>query len=264
MPLLRTAIILALAASAAPAFAEQISCESRQSGPEPCGTIVAGSSVRLVRQLSDAACIEGRTWGTGAAHDSLWVSGGCRAVFDVQPGADASDSALADSGDDAAADSGDNEPDYRDDRGYAGNEREDDGDDNDAGDDNDDAQHDRSNGYTRGDDDRYAASRDSRLDARSPGGADADAQDNTGDQGEADESARGDSDRQIASAAGGYARARQACIDEALAGSSFAADDVDAGGVRTLDDDLLSIDIRTPDGALTCTVDRDGNVRSLR
>jgi hypothetical protein len=36
--------------------------------------------VRLVRQLSDAPCIQGRTWGYG--NDYIWVSNGCRAIFE--------------------------------------------------------------------------------------------------------------------------------------------------------------------------------------
>ncbi len=40
-----------------------------------------GSDVRIVRQLSDTACIEGRTWGWNRA--GIWVSGGCAAVFRV-------------------------------------------------------------------------------------------------------------------------------------------------------------------------------------
>jgi hypothetical protein len=80
---LRSAIILVLAASAAPALAEQITCESHGSNAEACGTVQAGSSVRLQRQLSNSPCVEGRSW--GADNDSIWVSGGCRAVFNVAP-----------------------------------------------------------------------------------------------------------------------------------------------------------------------------------
>ena len=35
--------------------------------------------VQLVRQLSNAACIEGRTWGRDAR--GVWVTDGCRAEF---------------------------------------------------------------------------------------------------------------------------------------------------------------------------------------
>lgn len=37
--------------------------------------------IRLVRQLSQAACTQGRSWGYEA--DYIWVNNGCRAVFEV-------------------------------------------------------------------------------------------------------------------------------------------------------------------------------------
>lgn len=40
-----------------------------------------GGDVRIVRQLSNSACIEGRSWGWNRA--GIWVSGGCSAVFRV-------------------------------------------------------------------------------------------------------------------------------------------------------------------------------------
>jgi|KBSSwiStaDraftv2_1062776.scaffolds.fasta_scaffold63995_1 hypothetical protein len=73
--------ILALGATGV--RAEQITCESRGDRAEACGTVVAGSDVRLIQQISNSPCIEGRSW--GADNDSIWVSNGCRAVFDVQP-----------------------------------------------------------------------------------------------------------------------------------------------------------------------------------
>jgi hypothetical protein len=39
------------------------------------------TSARLVRQLSDAPCREGRTWGYSSRQ--VWVRDGCRAIFDV-------------------------------------------------------------------------------------------------------------------------------------------------------------------------------------
>jgi len=83
--MLRTALFLIIAGGAVSASAEQITCESRQDRPEACGTIASGSVVRMVEQLSNTPCVEGRNWGTGEHRDSIWVSGGCRAVFDVQP-----------------------------------------------------------------------------------------------------------------------------------------------------------------------------------
>ncbi|HEY0178446.1 MAG TPA: DUF3011 domain-containing protein [Dokdonella sp.] len=41
-----------------------------------------GSSVSLIRQISDTRCIEGRTWGWNRG--GIWVDGGCEAVFRVQ------------------------------------------------------------------------------------------------------------------------------------------------------------------------------------
>ncbi len=40
-----------------------------------------GGGVRIERQISNTACIEGRTWGWNRA--GIWVSGGCAAVFRV-------------------------------------------------------------------------------------------------------------------------------------------------------------------------------------
>jgi hypothetical protein len=82
MSALRTAILLALAGVAAPVLAEQITCESRNERTEACTTLQPGSSVRMIQQISNSPCVEGRTW--GANEGSIWVSGGCRAVFDIQ------------------------------------------------------------------------------------------------------------------------------------------------------------------------------------
>ena len=41
-----------------------------------------GSSVRLIQQVSDTRCVEGRNWGWNRA--GIWVNGGCEAVFRVQ------------------------------------------------------------------------------------------------------------------------------------------------------------------------------------
>ncbi len=37
--------------------------------------------IRLVKQISKAACIEGRTW--GVTRRGIWVKDGCRAVFEI-------------------------------------------------------------------------------------------------------------------------------------------------------------------------------------
>ena len=74
-----------LAASAHPAEAQlrQVRCESRDYRQEFCRAETSGG-VRLARQLGDAACSQGRTWGT--TRSGIWVSNGCRAVFDVGRG----------------------------------------------------------------------------------------------------------------------------------------------------------------------------------
>jgi len=81
MSAVRTAILLVLTGVAAPVFAEQITCESRNERTEACTTLQPGSSVRMVQQISNSPCIEGQTW--GADQGSIWVSQGCRAVFDI-------------------------------------------------------------------------------------------------------------------------------------------------------------------------------------
>jgi hypothetical protein len=80
---LRTALFLVLATAASTALADQITCESKGDRPESCSTFQAGSQVRMVRQISGSPCVEGRSWGVDQS--SIWVSNGCRAVFDVQP-----------------------------------------------------------------------------------------------------------------------------------------------------------------------------------
>ncbi len=59
-------------------------CESRDNRTRECTT--DGRRVRLLRQLSDAPCVQGRTWGyTGGG---IWVSSGCRAEFVATGGYD--------------------------------------------------------------------------------------------------------------------------------------------------------------------------------
>lgn len=56
-----------------------VRCESVDGRERLCSVETRGG-VRLLRQLSRTACIEGRTWG----HDprGIWVGGGCRADFE--------------------------------------------------------------------------------------------------------------------------------------------------------------------------------------
>lgn len=53
-------------------------CESEKGRTRTCGVDGRGG-VQLVRQLSNAACIEGRTWGRDSR--GVWVTDGCRAEF---------------------------------------------------------------------------------------------------------------------------------------------------------------------------------------
>ncbi|MDO5624283.1 MAG: DUF3011 domain-containing protein [Pseudomonadota bacterium] len=53
-------------------------CESDGGSPRECRAPVQGRLV-LQRQLSQTACIEGQTWGSG--NGRVWVSGGCRGEF---------------------------------------------------------------------------------------------------------------------------------------------------------------------------------------
>ena len=53
-------------------------CESDRGGYRECGVPGGGQAV-LVRQLSESACIEGRSW--GSRNGGVWVQYGCRGEF---------------------------------------------------------------------------------------------------------------------------------------------------------------------------------------
>jgi hypothetical protein len=57
-----------------------VRCESVRSRRTYCGVGTSGT-VRLTRQLSHSACIQGRTW--SADSRGIWVSNGCRAEFSI-------------------------------------------------------------------------------------------------------------------------------------------------------------------------------------
>ena len=59
-------------------FGRLFSCESNDGRTKECAANTR-AGVQLVRQLSRAACIQGRTWGYG--RNGIWVSDGCRAEF---------------------------------------------------------------------------------------------------------------------------------------------------------------------------------------
>lgn len=59
-------------------YEEVVRCESRDYRQYYCDIDTRGG-VRIVNQLSDTACVEGRTWGWDRR--GVWVSGGCRGEF---------------------------------------------------------------------------------------------------------------------------------------------------------------------------------------
>lgn len=67
----------------APAAQASVTCESREGGYRECYTGFRFPA-ELVRQLSDSSCIEGRSWGHRPG--AVWVSKGCRGVFDEARG----------------------------------------------------------------------------------------------------------------------------------------------------------------------------------
>jgi hypothetical protein len=257
MSSLRAAIILIIAGSATTAYAEQITCESHQSQTEACGTLQPGGSVRLVQQLSNAPCVEGQNWGirTSPNHDAIWVSGGCRAVFDVQ----ASYNSTADRAqyDNSTSNSVQYDNNARDNTQFA------------------DTSH--SPAWRRGFDDGERGMFDRRADSAEyrdgyRAGKDAVRNGNrysdTGnppdayrsvepprdERADAPRYASGDSPRRIA---------RSACIEQAASGQPFGPDRIRTGEVRWIGQGVMSVNVDTPDGPLMCTVDRDGNVRSI-
>lgn len=60
-----------------------VRCESNDGRSSSCAP-GSGSDVRLIRQLSDSACVRGRTWGTDER--GIWVTGGCRGEFTAVTG----------------------------------------------------------------------------------------------------------------------------------------------------------------------------------
>lgn len=59
---------------------QQIACSSRDYATVRCPADTR-RGVRLVRQTSNSACVQGRSWGYDRG--GVWVNGGCRAVFVV-------------------------------------------------------------------------------------------------------------------------------------------------------------------------------------
>jgi hypothetical protein len=60
----------------------RLTCESRDYRYNFCEVDTGrGGGVRIDRQISQTACIQGRSWGYNRA--GIWVSGGCAAVFRI-------------------------------------------------------------------------------------------------------------------------------------------------------------------------------------
>jgi hypothetical protein len=64
-----------------PGLADRVTCVSNRGERAEC-RIRSGGRVRLVRQLSSAACTRNSTWGN--EYDVLWVTRGCRGEFEVR------------------------------------------------------------------------------------------------------------------------------------------------------------------------------------
>jgi hypothetical protein len=73
------------AGAASPALAERVTCDSHRTDVEACTTLLPNSQVRLVQQIGNTPCVEGQNWGIDTQRNSLWISNGCNAVFDVRP-----------------------------------------------------------------------------------------------------------------------------------------------------------------------------------
>ena len=61
-------------------YGQTVRCESENDRTRYCNADTR-QGVRLWRQLSRSACVEGRSW--GVTRNSIWVSRGCRADFRV-------------------------------------------------------------------------------------------------------------------------------------------------------------------------------------
>ena len=73
---------VASAALAATPGGNRFRCESDGRRERTCPLRTQGN-VRLLKQLSNADCVPGRSWGVEG--DSVWVREGCRAEFEVAP-----------------------------------------------------------------------------------------------------------------------------------------------------------------------------------
>ena len=77
----KTLLLSLLLLTPAIAMAEQVTCESKDNKRVECDMNTHGVIV-VVKQLSKTTCVENKNW--GANKSSIWVSGGCRAVFALE------------------------------------------------------------------------------------------------------------------------------------------------------------------------------------
>lgn len=65
-----------------PGYDQQtVNCSSNNGRKNYCG-VFGNRDIRLARQISGSACVQGKTWGTDGR--GLWVDRGCRADFSVR------------------------------------------------------------------------------------------------------------------------------------------------------------------------------------
>jgi hypothetical protein len=256
-----------------------------------------------MQQFGPGPCIEGRTWGTGPDRDSIWVSRGCSAVFEVTPPG----------GNDNYAHNGNpavRSPEWQ--RGF------DDGRRGIAADQYDTAQ-DYLEGYRAGQDTARDASRYGAQPPRAPSDnsgvfepAPPPAQSMPPDQRSAPPGAMQNAPQPYGNAPQPYAGsppppppddrypppppgyrdmpppgtppgapygaphdqryasvdqmrdgARRACIDAAARDRRFGADRIISREVRWIGHNEFAVSLDTPEGLLICMVDRDGNVQSI-
>ena len=75
----KTLMLSLLLLTPAVALADQVTCESKDNKQVECPMNTSGE-VRIVQQLSKTRCVDGQNW--GLFKHSVWVNGGCRAVFE--------------------------------------------------------------------------------------------------------------------------------------------------------------------------------------
>lgn len=73
--------LLASLGATLPAIADTITCESTNGRERYCSADTS-RGVRLATQLSSTGCYQGDTWGYDRR--GIWVSGGCRAIFETR------------------------------------------------------------------------------------------------------------------------------------------------------------------------------------